>query len=324
MEPRGEQTEPAESREPPDKLRAYLQLFRLPNVFTAIADAMMGYLFVRPTLDPWQYSAPLILGSALMYTAGMVINDVADVEIDRVERPSRPLPSGRIAVGWAYWLGREMLTLGVLLGILAAFLCGNFRPALIAVLLAGLIMLYNLLLKSTIVGPFAMGGCRVLNVLLGMSAAGGAWTGINYLIAVGIGLYIVGVSWIARGEADENIHRGPIAAGTVLIAIALLLLAWYPHSHLIDENQLVPLFQTAPQRWSLVWIILAATIFWRAGQALVQPHPFYVQLAVKHCLLTLITIDAVITYALRDFSWAVLILVLVVPMTLLGRWSYST
>ncbi len=307
-----------------EKLRAYVQLFRLPNVFTAIADVMMGYLIVRPTLEPVQYSAPLILGSALMYTAGMVMNDVADVEVDRVERPNRPLPSGRIALGWAKWLCREMLILGGLLGILVGFLRGDVRPALIAVLLAMLIVLYNGMLKKTILGPFAMGGCRFLNVLLGMSAAAGAWTGLNYLIAGGIGLYIVGVSWIARGEADEEIRRGPIAAGTVLIAVALLLLAWYPHSHLIDQNQLVQLFQAAPQRWSLVWIILAATIFWRAGQALMQPHPAYVQLAVKHCLLSLVTIDAIITYALRDFTWAVLILMLVVPMTLLGRWSYST
>ena len=60
----------------------------------------------------------LLLGSALMYMAGMVLNDVFDVEVDRVERPERPLPSGRIAVGWARWLGFEMLFVGAALGVL--------------------------------------------------------------------------------------------------------------------------------------------------------------------------------------------------------------
>ena len=114
---------------PSSKLLAYVRLFRLPNVFTAIADVLMGYLFVRwPEVDPPTYLAthclPLLLGSALMYTAGMVLNDVFDIEVDRVERPERPLPSGRIAVGWARWLGFEMLfagaALGVLVGVIAA------------------------------------------------------------------------------------------------------------------------------------------------------------------------------------------------------------
>ncbi len=58
--------------------------------------------------------------------------------------------------------------------------------------------------------------------------------------------------------------------------------------------------------------------------SILQPNPLYIQLAVRHCLLSLITFDAVITYAVRDIYWAALILVLVVPMTILSRWSYSS
>ena len=34
---------------------------------------------------------------ALFYTAGMILNDVADLEVDRRERPERPLPSGAVS-----------------------------------------------------------------------------------------------------------------------------------------------------------------------------------------------------------------------------------
>ena len=92
---------------------AYLQLFRLPNVFTAIADVLMGYLLVHRVLEPSD-TFPLlllVLASSLIYTAGMVLNDVFDYQVDCQERPQRPLPSGRISLGRARLLGLLMLGL---------------------------------------------------------------------------------------------------------------------------------------------------------------------------------------------------------------------
>ena len=78
----------------PSRVRAYLQLFRLPNVFTAMADIAMGLLVTYG--DQTTPAAPvlLLLASSLIYTAGMVLNDVYDYEVDVQERPHRPLPSG--------------------------------------------------------------------------------------------------------------------------------------------------------------------------------------------------------------------------------------
>jgi len=88
-------------KEPAAKLLAYLRLFRLPNVFTAMADVAMGFLFVRQSLEPISMFACLLVASSLLYTAGMVLNDVFDYEVDRQERPQRPLPSGQIGLRWA-------------------------------------------------------------------------------------------------------------------------------------------------------------------------------------------------------------------------------
>ena len=69
---------------------------RLPNVFTAMADIFMGFWLTHETLSPIGVFLLLLASSSFLYTAGMVLNDIFDLEQDRRERPQRPLPSGRI------------------------------------------------------------------------------------------------------------------------------------------------------------------------------------------------------------------------------------
>ena len=76
---------------------AWLQLVRLPNVFTAAADVAMGYLVTHDTLRPATHFALLAAASCLLYLSGMVLNDVFDADADARERPERPIPSGRVA-----------------------------------------------------------------------------------------------------------------------------------------------------------------------------------------------------------------------------------
>ena len=100
--------------ESPSLLQSYLELLRLPNVFTAVADVAMGFFFVQaawalnndvqpPSLLPIGMTTVslLIAASAALYLAGMVLNDVFDIELDREEQPYRPLPSGRISLAAA-------------------------------------------------------------------------------------------------------------------------------------------------------------------------------------------------------------------------------
>ena len=123
------------------RLLDYLRLFRIPNVFTAIADIAMGFLLVRGSPDPAVVFLLLAGASALIYTAGMVLNDVFDIDIDRRERPERPLPAGRISLRSARFIGIGMLSGGVLLAGLAGVFCPveevlAWRPAAVALVLA--------------------------------------------------------------------------------------------------------------------------------------------------------------------------------------------
>src|SRR5438067_1808835 len=94
----------------------WLRLMRLPNVFTAIADVAMGYLFVQREVTDGLVLGCLIAASAALYTAGIAFNDVFDREIDAKERPFRPIPSGQISLTSACLLATTLLIAGIAAG----------------------------------------------------------------------------------------------------------------------------------------------------------------------------------------------------------------
>src|SRR5262245_29074995 len=93
------------------RARAYAQLIRLPNVFTAAADIVLGAVagveFAGGALPQWWQAklGLLLAASACLYSGGMVWNDFFDLKQDKRERPFRPIPSGRIRRRTAGWLG---------------------------------------------------------------------------------------------------------------------------------------------------------------------------------------------------------------------------
>src|SRR5262249_62140595 len=94
-------------------LKPYLQLIRLPNVFTAAADSLAGWLLVEGSFARPAHWLPLCGASMAIYAAGIALNDVFDVDLDRAERPTRPLPSGGVSVRFATWLAVGLLTAGL-------------------------------------------------------------------------------------------------------------------------------------------------------------------------------------------------------------------
>jgi 4-hydroxybenzoate polyprenyltransferase len=306
-------------------VRSYFELMRLPNVFTAMADVAMGFLFVQSggwQWDSWQDSwtlAMLLLASSLLYISGVVLNDVFDLETDRRERPERPLPSGRISLGAARWLGWKLLAAGVLFGTGTAFFVGHLRPGVVAALLAIAILLYDAWLKRTPLGPVAMGACRMLNVLLGMNAIDAPLCAENWLVAGGIGVYVAGITWFARRESDES-SRLQLTLSTLVMIAGIAMLAWFPSW----SDRTILRVQIDPRHWYLLTGLLGLLIVWRCFWAVVEPMPGRVRMAVAQCVLSIIMLDAVACYAIRGVAWACAILVLLVPAMFLGRWIETT
>lgn len=163
-------TAPAPDR-PPTRvpLRAWAELLRVSALFTVPGDALAGAAAAgrRPTRG-----TALAVGASLcLYEAGMALNDWADRDEDAVDRPHRPIPSGRIAPGAALAAAGALTAAGLTLAARAG------RPALaVATGLAATVWAYDLHLKHTKAGPAAMAAARALDLLLGATATGPATT----------------------------------------------------------------------------------------------------------------------------------------------------
>ena len=294
------------------RLLAYLQLFRLPNVFTAIADVLMGFFFVQAGVQPVPWLVSLVLATCLLYTAGMVLNDYFDYEVDKQERPQRPLPSGRIDHAWAGKLGLIMLTCGVASAWLA-----SPRSGIVSVLLAATIYLYDGVAKKTAIGPMLMGQCRMLNVLLGMSCSASGFTTEHLLVSGGLGVYVMGITWFARSEARAS-DRKLLIFGFALMIVGVALLGAWPQ-WVQRELTLSPAIM-----WPLLLALIMASVIRRCLIAISDPEPGNVQLAVKHSIFSLVVLDAAVVLAVLGPAYAITVVALLLPTTTLGRWVYST
>jgi 4-hydroxybenzoate polyprenyltransferase len=299
----------------------YLQLMRLPNLFTAVADVTMGFVVAQPLsaqagLGPWQWASlgTLAAASVLLYAGGVVLNDWFDLEIDRRERPERPLPSGRIAASTARRLGWTLLWLGVGVASGAVCLVGHFRPGAAAAMLAAAVVVYDAWLKRTPLGPLAMGTCRMLNVMLGMSAADAPLRAGEWLVAGGIGVYVAGITWFARNESRRS-ARGRLAAATAVMVLGIAMIAWFPRW----PGHVLPVVRRQPALWYSLAAVLGLWILRRCLGALLDPSPKSVQRAVSFGVLYIVTLDSLACYAVGGPYWAILVLLLLAPAMVLGR-----
>lgn len=299
------------------RLLAYAQLVRLPNVFTAFADILLGACAVGAIPSNGDRVVLLMVASGCLYLGGMVWNDIFDRKEDAQTRPNRPLPSGRITVPSAVMLGFGLLVFGIILAGLAGreqSFANPSHPLGIACTLAIAILLYDGILKRTPFGPLGMGLCRFLNVWLGLSIAETlpTWDLSIHLAAV-IGLYIVGVTWFARTEEGTSQKTHLLAAFGVMIAALLLALTVPMH---LAEGTVTPLYP----------YLLVAFGFWigfAIANAIRHPAPKPVQIAVKRCILGLVLLDAILATAFVGPA-GLLIGLLLLPANWLGKWVYST
>ncbi|HAN99376.1 MAG TPA: hypothetical protein DCQ98_19015 [Planctomycetaceae bacterium] len=311
---------------------AYLRLMRISNVFTVVADVTAAFLVAHGSLSPWTGYLGLLVAAMLMYCAGMVLNDRFDLEQDRVERPERPIPSGKVSPSAASRLGWGLLIAGVLIAAATGWFVGSpegaarWRIGVMALALAGMILAYDAVLKRSIFGPLAMGSCRTLEILMaaGLSEGDAPVPCIPavLLLASGIGIYIAGVTWFARTEAVRSARSGLIGGVTVM-GLGFVILGLIPF---VDPTWREALGARSPWFWPGLLALIASTVLRRGATAIADPSPRTVQIAVKQAILTLIVIDASVCLFARpnEIYWSLFVLTLLAPTLWLGRWIRST
>ncbi|KPI27908.1 UbiA prenyltransferase [Actinobacteria bacterium OV320] len=186
------------------RVRAWAELLRLPALFTVPGDALAGAAAL--TRRPDHRTLLAIGSSCCLYEAGMVLNDWADRAEDAADRPHRPLPSGRVSPAAAFTAACALTAAGLALAARAG------RPALtIAAPLAATVWSYDLALKHTPAGPFAMAVARGLDLLLGAAATGGRARPALPSAAL-LATHTLAVTALSRQETREGTPTAALAA----------------------------------------------------------------------------------------------------------------
>ena len=294
---------------------AWLRLFRIAALPSALSNILIGYLLAHHTwdLNPLVW---LLLSSACIYCAGMVLNDVFDIEVDRQERPSRPIPSGAISLPLARGIGFGLLICGVIVAGLA-----SVTSLITALALATLVCLYDGPLKKTGFGPFAMGACRTLNVLLGASTAA-SFPAVVVWYAVAIGVFVAGITWLAKREARETQTAATLWPGSILMALGMLLVGLSTSDFLWSEN-LNPKYA---RLFPLAIGFLCLPILRRLALAISTASSGAVQQTVITSLRSLIIFDATMGLLIDSGRpvYSICVLSLLAASMLLGKFTRIT
>ncbi len=263
---------------------------------TAIADIFAGIAIagLSDSLLELNYLGVflLIVSTKCLYAGGIVFNDIFDLELDKVERPERVIPSGKISRSNAIIYGLFLL----LLGIIVAFLV-NFSSGIIAISITFLALIYDKFGKHhAILGPINMGMCRGGSLLLGISIFPDALSQWYLLSLIPI-CYIAAITMISRGE----VHGGD--KKTLYFAAGLYLL--------VSVSQAVVAFQVGNFWIAMIFIgFHAYSVFKPLLTAMQNPIGSAIGKAVKAGVLSLIIMDAAWVSVSGNLLYALLVLAL--------------
>jgi 4-hydroxybenzoate polyprenyltransferase len=281
-------------------LRSHLELMRPANMVTALADVLAGFAvggLVGGDKLPW-----LLVGGLALYGGGVTMNDFFDRRLDAVERPERPIPSGRASARSAAMLGVALLLFGIACGFYASLAGG-----LIAAALALTAVTYDSVGKHIpVIGPLLMGSCRGLDLLLGTSANSAILPERWFAGAISVA-YIAGVTLLSAGE----VHGGSRLRSS--ISAALLAVAGLGALFLANGSA----FRLGSAA------VMVALLAWRVGPAFykawLQPGAPQIRSAIKAGVISLVFLDAAVAAAYQGLWYALGLVALVLVVSHLAR-----
>lgn len=290
-------------------LLPYIRLLRPANIITAFADILAGGAIVSASLA--SFPNPdinwLLLATTGLYGGGVVFNDYFDAELDKKERPERPIPSGGATRKDAFILGTILFIMGIGISFLV-----NMMAGIIALLITLFALLYDAKTKHIdLLGPANMGLCRGLNLLLGMSLIPSAMLNNWYLLFIPI-VYIAAITSVSKGEVHGS-GKNPlyIAAFFYLLIFAVVVL--------LGISSDTALVQSLP--FSLLFLVL---IFSPLVKAIKDPSAGKIGIAVKTGILSLIVLNATLAAIFAGALYGIIILLLLPASMLLGKFFAVT
>ena len=195
------------------RLLGIFRLFRFELPFTAGICVILGQLLAIDQFPPISIMALGFLSIFCISATALILNDYFDIEIDRVNSPERPLPSGIVTKQDVV-----LLSIGVaMLGLIASYLI-SFTALLISLFVWMIGFLYNWRFKRS-----GLWGNLMVSFSVGMTFIfGGISVGVPF--AKMVWFFAVIVALINVGEeiaADAMDVQGDRQAGSQSLAVVL-------------------------------------------------------------------------------------------------------
>lgn len=228
-------------------IRSHLDLARISNTPTVVSNVLAGVVLATTLKLEWMVVA-LCIAMALFYTAGMYLNDILDLEIDRQQRPDRPIPSGAISLSTAWIVTIALFAIGLALVIPA-----GLSAMIAAIALIVCIAVYDAWHKGNPIGPLFMGGTRVLVYVVAFLAFSTDWTTEATLWCLAMLVYVAGLTSISKTEhGPAGVRYWPVVSlfvppvlalvrdfnfGTVLLSVMLVVWIAYSLTFVFDKDR---------------------------------------------------------------------------------------
>jgi geranylgeranylglycerol-phosphate geranylgeranyltransferase len=189
-----------------EKIKGLYKLSRPLSTLSGVLAVVLGG-YVAQTGE-WFKVGLAGLATLLVSAAANAWNDYLDIEIDKINQPQRPLPSGLVSLpaarNFSLWASLAAL-------IISAFI--NLPAFLIAVFFVGLLYLYSWKLKSTVlIGNATIALTSGFSAIYGGVAAGNVRPSL--WLALIIGTAIMGrevLKTLADYEGDLREHCRTVA-----------------------------------------------------------------------------------------------------------------
>ena len=217
-----------------NRLKHFFVLTRPLNVLIGMLSIFMG-AFITGTISPLMHVLLASLSGGLIAGGANVINDYYDVEIDKINKPRRPIAAGNISPAEGFIYSILLYSAGIVVGWFV-----NWQAFAIALFSSLLLFFYSARLKRTVLyGNLAVSLVTALAFIYGgvaVNRLGFAIIPAVFSFFYHLGREIIKDAEDIEGDLKNNIKTFPIKYGKVaalrlasFIYILLIFITFIPY-----------------------------------------------------------------------------------------------